>query len=233
MITNTRTRFTKPFVFVHIGKTAGTSIELALCNYFNIDFELTEKNPETGEWWKHSWARSLKKDLGVERWAESFVFSIVRNPYDMLLSLYSMYTQYPEYTNPTVHADLYHPWNDFENFEHFVLSMGRGTYTGTNKHKFLGDSAEDLWEHHSCIQTKFLYWRFDDKKEPLADYVGRYETLEESWETILKEIGMPPIKLPKHGATVHEPWEDVYTEEMKEIVYNYNKSDFENFNYSA
>lgn len=229
MITNTKTRLTKPFVFVHIGKTAGTSIELALCDKFNIDFELTKKNPDTGEWWKHSWARSLRKDLGEDRWDESFVFSIVRNPYDMLLSLYSMYTQYPEYTNPTVHPDLYHPWNAFENFEHLVLDMGRGTYKGTDKKKL-----EKMWDNLSNLQTKYLKWRFDDKKDPLVDYVGRYENLEESWAHILREIGISRFfPLPKHGATKHEPWENVYTTEMREIVYNYNKSDFENFSYSA
>src|SRR5215467_1875983 len=120
------------FIFIHVGKTGGTSNERVLCDYLGIDFGQTKKGPR-GNWWKHIWAKGMKKRLGEKVWDDYFTFSFVRNPYDMILSLYCMYTQYPEYTNPKMHPALYHPWNQYENFEHFILSMKRRIHEPNEK----------------------------------------------------------------------------------------------------
>ena len=62
-------------IFIHIPRTGGTSIEKS--------FGLTLGNEE-----KHLSAAELREKAGPEKWAQSFVFSFVRNPWDRIISLY-------------------------------------------------------------------------------------------------------------------------------------------------
>jgi hypothetical protein len=59
------------FVFIHINKTGGSSIEKAL----NIPFE-------------HKTAREKIQEMGQSRWNKKFSFAVVRNPWDKVVSHY-------------------------------------------------------------------------------------------------------------------------------------------------
>jgi hypothetical protein len=67
-------------IFVHIARTGGTSIEAALAGQ---------------DWWhisphtKHLSARQLRSQVGEEKWANYFKFSLVRNPWDRVVSMFS------------------------------------------------------------------------------------------------------------------------------------------------
>ena len=61
----------RDFVFVHINKTGGTSIEAAL-----------------GLKLRHRTAAQLRHELGREEWARRFTFAFVRNPWDKVVSHY-------------------------------------------------------------------------------------------------------------------------------------------------
>ena len=59
------------YLFIHINKTAGSSIERAL----NLRFE-------------HKTAMEKRAELGSLRWRRAFKFSFVRNPWDKVASHY-------------------------------------------------------------------------------------------------------------------------------------------------
>lgn len=65
------TRYLTDFVFVHINKTGGSSIEKAL----GLPFQ-------------HKTARELRDELGRQRWERRFSFAFVRNPWDKVASHY-------------------------------------------------------------------------------------------------------------------------------------------------
>ncbi|NER36905.1 MAG: sulfotransferase family protein [Oscillatoria sp. SIO1A7] len=229
------------FIFIHIGKTGGTSIEKVLCNYLGINFEETEKNPE-GEWWKHIWAKYMIEYIGEDIWNNYFTFAFVRHPFDMILSLYSMYTQYPEYTDLENQEHLYHPWNQYDRFEDFILSMGECKHEPDDRWRLqleeLGvRSTMDIWYDLENLQTSYLTnsWKGkeDGEGEILVDFVGRYENLTEDFDKVCQKIGLPKLDLIHHGATKHPPYQELYTNRMKEIVYDHSSLDIERFCYAT
>ncbi len=59
------------FIFIHINKTAGSSIEEAL-----------------GLTFMHFTVNDVINDMGIEKWNNAFTFSFVRNPWDKVASHY-------------------------------------------------------------------------------------------------------------------------------------------------
>lgn len=59
------------FIFIHINKTGGSSVEKAL----KLPFE-------------HLTALEKMNEVGAEKWAQKFTFSFVRNPFDKVYSHY-------------------------------------------------------------------------------------------------------------------------------------------------
>ena len=221
------------FIFIHIGKTGGTSVEKVLCERLDIDFENTKKNPRNGHWWKHAWAREVRDLFGSEIWEEYFTFAFVRNPYDMLLSLYSMYTQYPEYINKEEHPKLYHPWNQFDDFKDLVISMRDKKHAPDEEwrlqlDKLGADNHMQVWNSLRNLQTKYLCNKHGDI---MVDFVGRFENLQYDFDYCCKRIGIEPIDLIWHGPTKHKNYRDVYTSDMIDVVNNHSWKDIRKYGY--
>ncbi|MAK60601.1 MAG: hypothetical protein CMK09_06455 [Ponticaulis sp.] len=87
------------FVFIHLHKCAGTSVEVALSKILNYNDILIGSTPEgekQQEFFKrtiglnkHSTAREVQKFLGAEHWEHMFSFAFVRHPLHRLYSLYN------------------------------------------------------------------------------------------------------------------------------------------------
>ena len=81
--------YDKKFIFVHINKTAGTSMEKALADYGvkkleekgDLKFELNYRQSQ------HFNCDEYKKYLGSE-YDDYFKFTVVRNPFDRVVSYY-------------------------------------------------------------------------------------------------------------------------------------------------
>lgn len=84
---------TKKFIFIHIEKTGGTSIQKVLKEYSNDKLIYKDKkhpdsfllNGEYKEITKHSSISTYNKYYNIEDYV---VFSCIRNPWDRILSLY-------------------------------------------------------------------------------------------------------------------------------------------------
>ena len=73
----------------------------------------------------------------------------------------------------------------------------------------------------------------DDNGTLMMDYVGRYETLQDSFDEICRHIGLAPSKLTRKNASVHRSYECYYDKTLKQAVAEHYRKDFELFGYDA
>ena len=184
----------KCFLFVHIPKTAGSSIFQALKQY--NDAPDTNENRHFDllaicERYAHLGFHSGCKDHGrIQRLnhplgplGHFFKFAFVRNPWDRVVSMYGYLLQNRELTE-----DI--------SFHEFVMKRHR--------HPF------GLYRE----QVNFLE---DQKGELAVDFIGRFENLQKDWETVENRIGMKR-RLGHFKQTSHKIYKSYYNQELIDQV---------------
>jgi hypothetical protein len=184
-----REKYLLDFIFIHINKTAGSSIEKAL-----------------GIRFRHMTARESLEALGANRWEKRFSFTIVRNPWDKVVSHYHYRVQ----TNKTELASrrvLFPEW--------VRLAYGQ----------------QDP-EFHQPPKMFLPQWEWisDESGQCLLDFVGRYESLHKDFAEICRRINrkstLPHVKQSNRGR-----YQDYYDDTTREIVANWYWEDISKFNY--
>ncbi len=75
------------FIFIKPRKVAGSSIRTFLNLYMkNIDDNCIISSDEPGKLYSHTAPDEIKKMIGKEKYDKYFKFTIIRNPYDMVIS---------------------------------------------------------------------------------------------------------------------------------------------------
>lgn len=201
------------FIFVHIPKCAGTSIEKALfpshitAHKTNYDF-CCGWDESRKIWMQHATACQIKYYY-CEDYESYFKFAIVRNPWDRALSDYF--------------------WQKKElgiedSFKNFLLLDGK--FDDQRLKQPIRDSSSRV--DHILPQTDFL---FDENGKKIVDFIGTVETIREDFVKICKEIGVTNCKLPHNNKTKHKHYSKYYDEELIEIVREKYKKDIELFGY--
>lgn len=162
----------------------------------------------------HSTPVDIKNYLGQEAWGSYFKFTVIRNPFDWLLSTYNYIRAYGihrEYAK-VIKMDL------AQFIEYYATEMMRneGLEPGTNKCTSL----------HGFIT--------DEKGEIILDYVGRFEDINLSMHYIFQRIGVPYSDLPFLNVNPYraEDYRTKYDESSKAMAIKYFKQDMDIFNYN-
>ena len=191
----------KPLKFIHITKTAGTSIEsVGLEN--NISWGMYHK--EYG-FWHEVFINKPKQLRDKYDW-----FTVVRNPYNRILSEYHFLTPRLKLENHTK-----------EQFNLFIRNWMINASKNIHNHPIFGKINGD----HFTEQYKYI-----DNKSKI--HILKFENIKEEFESLMKQYNLniklnKKVKVSKKQYTV----DDISKENIKLINIIY-KKDFELFNYT-
>jgi hypothetical protein len=211
------------FIFIHIPKCGGTSVELALLknegiemkNYNKDDLNfLTEEQKQKyriGYDYEGITTQHRKIDEYKDfREKEYFTFTFIRNPWERFLSEYFYIIKSGPQSKIYGYAKEFQ--ETFPTFKDFV----KGNY---KKWIFTG---------HDHLQVDFV---LNANKNKMINFIGRCEDMQTDFEYVCKKLGMNKIKLPYRNPTKHKHYTEYYDKETKEIVANIYNKDIEYFGY--
>ena len=192
------------FVFLHIPKTAGTSICVGL----------GLRSGETGGWVKDSCVivgRTKHHIVPQEIPENYFVFTFVRNPWDRILSYYM-------FRNDPRNADRksIHPKERKISFKKWLQQLDK-----FKKYRRINRAFSIAISQQADIIENF------------AAYVGRYEFLERDIQFICKKVGMttPVLQIVNSSTKKTRPYGEYYDAESRDIVAQMYNKDIELFDY--
>jgi len=208
-------------IFIHITKSAGSSIEVALNQVEQRDDGAVD--PMTGEFVKvvtgpekHMTARAVQEHVGDDVWNSYFKFSVVRNPYDRFHSLW---------------------WNGryvgkkhemtFPEFVDYALQR-------TLKARIL-HWRKRQWKIHQRFWPQVHFLRSKNGKIEM-DQVLKFESIADDFAELAQRIGLPSTQLPKVLMKNRNPksrhhYADDYDDRTRAIVADYYRDDIEAFDY--
>ena len=178
------------FVFIHINKTGGSSISRAL----KLPLE-------------HKTACEKREELGRLRWKNRYKFSVIRNPWDKIVSLFAYRVQ----TNQT---DLQAIPISFDEWVHKVFVEKDPTYY--DKPKMFMPQKE---------------WVCNGSGDLLVDHLCRFENLSDDFTMVCKHLGKTAT-LGRFKASNRGPYEEYYTSKTRRIITDAFKSDIHTFTYT-
>jgi hypothetical protein len=196
--------FQKRFLFVHIPKTAGNSIQSALRDYSEDQLVALRKEQDGIERFglrnpnykikKHSTLGEYRDALGSEQFRNLYKFTCVRNPWDRMVSYYFTPTQSPE------------TW-DRKRFREIISKA-----VSVADYLRLDPGEEDPFAN--------------------VDYIMRFENLADDFRTVCETLGISPVTLPRYNRSSREHYSKYYDEELRGLVRMRFAAEIERFGYT-
>lgn len=196
----------KKFLFIHIPKTAGNSIQNILKDYSEDKIVVRGKCQDGIERFgirnekynitKHSTLADYKSILDPKIYRTLFKFAVIRNPWDRMVSLY--------------------------------FSPHRGL-TEWNRNDFLGLVNRHPTSCHYICEKLFSEKVFgklgthhintgDKKIADDIDFLISFEQLDNDLNLVCEKLDIPYSPLPKRNTSNHKHYSNYYDDELKEVV---------------
>lgn len=203
------------FIFIHIPKCGGTSVESIFDPHAHINNVSGEHNGIT--WRKHMTFKThelLFSDLN-----DYFKFSVVRNPWDMTVSMYN-YMWHSNNSWPNEWRSKLNSQDKSKSFKNWVTSPFFTSPT-IRSADILLDGGKD---------GEFSDWLMGLNCS--LDFIMRFENLQNDFDIVCDKIKIPRQQLPHHNKTKHKHYTEYYDDETREIVAKKYARDIEYFGYN-
>jgi hypothetical protein len=202
-------------IFVQVPKTGSTSIRAILGKPIRPHLNLWEIKTLMESYWSARGgrknrileclypllSRERRKEIGQQQFDSYFKFGFVRNPWDRVVSLYERKEALELRTKMS--------------FEQFVdwIQYSSSTCVHSSPHRYQLD------------------WFVDPNGKILADFIGRFERLEEDWAFVAGKLGISAM-LPHSRANLRaRHYTEYYTERTRRLIGEKFKIDIETFDY--
>lgn len=206
----------KKFIFIHVQKTAGVSLERVLQREF----------PDTTQWHgRHGRVVDGLSEMPIKEWKEYFSFAFVRNPWDRMVSWYAMIK--------TAQSKL--PFS--QRFKRNPFTSELWNYAINNSHNFESflenctDTVRDLGCNKSFAFNQLDYL-VDADGNIAVDFIGRFESISSDSIHVFKRLDFDLIGgLPRLNQTKHAHYSKWYNEKSKALIADRFAKDIELFGY--
>ncbi len=218
-------------IFIHIPKTAGSSIEV----FF-------EEYPRT----QHVLATECLKEYGGKDWNRYYKFAFVRNPWDRVLSWY-LWLERDAILYDWQHNigaggwNLKSDWGINGGHPRVVPSWYTGMKDGFKDFIFSIKSTKDKKDYNLKIKgnggkgkwiASQLTWLKNSRGKIPLNYVGRFEHLERDFKRVCKKLKIIQDPLPKAKVMQNRPhYSQFYDKETTKQVRKLYADDIQYFGY--
>lgn len=179
------------YIFIHIGKTGGTSIEHALDPHVGLDDNPKLKSTKNTDFNDKHYTLARYIDEYPDCYNDYYKFTFVRNPWDREVSRWKWFT-----------------------------------FCG-----YYNDADITFLEHLKLPGNSYYEWLNNSKQGYAVDYIGRFEHLQQDFDTICDQIGIPRHELPHTNKTKHKHYTEYYDDASREHVAERYSQDIEYFGY--
>lgn len=197
------------FIFIHSSKAAGTSIQNALREYAH--------QPDSGKLNRYRSKLGLQSDYLQVVFPEHDTAAQIRKK--LPSGIFDSYFKF---------AFVRNPWDWLVSLYHYLLS------TPSHRHHRRVSEMENFEEYLQFEMDRGKRFQKDfvaDKEgRLLTDYIGRYESLHEDFETVCRHLNID-ASLPHLNKSTHRDYRDYYTDQIKDTVTKYWKEDIELLGY--
>ena len=202
-------------IFVEVPKTGSTSVRAILGKPWKPHLDLWQIKNHMENYWTHVGGRTnrvleifylalpkqRRSNAGRKQFETYFKFGFVRNPWDRIVSLYE--------------RKEVGQLRDKMTFEQFVdwIQYSSATCIHSSPHRYQLD------------------WFVDHNGNVLADFIGKFERLDEDWAFLATKLGIDEA-LPHWRANPRERhYTEYYDARTREVIANKFRIDIERFGY--
>ncbi len=193
----------RKYIFVHIPKTGGTAMALALEARAKADDILVGDTPKAirrrgrlkgvqtaGRLWKHSTLADAEGMITRDEMAEMFTFTLVRNPWDRMVS--------------------YYHWLQAQTFSHPAVALSKTeSFTG-----FLNAPLTAA----TFRATPFAHYMTDGAGMVHADLYIRLEHLQQDMAPLVDHLGFMPDMPVANTSVRPRDWRGFYSSQDAELL---------------
>lgn len=202
----------KRFGFIHIQKNAGISISKLISGGINDTQRVVSR---------HARVRDVIPSIGCDEWKELYTFAVVRNPWDRLVSWYSMIAQNTHRYDPFFWKKpsiWRYAVKNSQDFRSFILNCDAVVMDGGIEKSFAFDQMSYIEDSDGEIGVTF---------------VARYENISDDLATVWKTLDVELPAPPRLNASKRpRDYRDHYDAETRGIVAKRFRRDIEAFGYS-
>ncbi len=205
----------KNFLFIHIFKTGGNSIQNILAPYAIDQIHAATEDQDGVERFrlkndlydvrKHSILAEYQLAIEPEVFQKLFKFTTIRNPWDRMISFYFSPHRGIDQWDREAFIELVH---EVHTLDDFIRPLPQ---------------AEN-WKSRLGIKSK--------SPENQIDFFLRFEHINEDFKTLCEKIDIPYTPLPHRNKSTRSAYQDYYDEELISLVAEKHKTEIELGGYS-
>lgn len=206
-----------PTKIIHSHKAIYFDIpKVATSSIFNLIYKEVNKEENSNYYDMYKMFPQVREIDTNKKWFNDYYkFAFVRNPYSRIVSCYTSIMENTKEDTVLRGLGIY----NIPSFKEFVIAVSKKT-----------DKELSNLDPHTTPQHLYLY----KNNELLVDHVGKLENLNEEMNIIFKKIGFGQVEeIPRLNKTSIGDWRDYYNDEIRDIVFERYKKDFELFDYKG